>query len=308
MKIFSKAVIILIVLVVASCETQKANNQTQRPAAESSITNSIRVFDYQPEKPQNGELNAVIEVGSLGLNYFIIEIDDEARWVLKKQEFGRSNIIYGANSTTEIESNIKKYKQDITAFGVSPKNIYCVVSSSVIKENINDLTSRISNLDITTVTMTPENEAKYAMISTIPREFMEESFMVDVGSGNTKLAWVNSADTSTIEIHGSKYFLGDVRDTTVFREVRDALLEVPKENRNLCFILGGIIYEFAKEKIDNEDRRYYVLESPGDYPTNNEKLKAGNVIYSALYLEPTYSYIFDSESNFSIGYLVSLKK
>ncbi|WP_420318874.1 hypothetical protein [Ekhidna sp.] len=305
MKIIFKVVILLLVMSTA-CDSPKTRDRTNRPISPPE-TSKERVFDYQPQKPVNGKLNAVIELGSLGLNYFIIEIDEEARWVLKDQEFGRSNIIYGANSADEITSNIIEYKNAITEFGVSPDDIYMVVSSSVIEDNIEDLRNRVQYLNIPVISVTPENEARYAMIATIPKEFIDESFMVDVGSGNTKLAWVNDADTSTIEIHGSKYFLGDVRDTTVFREVRDALLDVPFENRNLCFMLGGIIYEFVKAEIDNEQNRYYVLKPPSTYPTNNEKLKAGNVIYSALYVEPTYSYIFDRESNFSIGYLVSLK-
>ena len=50
--------------------------------------------------------------------------------------------------------------------------------------------------------------------------------------------------------------------------------------------------------------RCWDLDAPNSYPVDNEKLKAANVIYNALYLEPTYSYIFDRDSNFSIGYLI----
>lgn len=302
--------LIVILFFVTACNQEKASTESKQPTQIQPISKAQqpRVFDYQPENPVDGELKAVIELGALGLNYFIIEVDDQARWSLEKQIFGRSNIVYGETSIDEIIDNILSFQSEILGYGVQKNNIHVVVSSSAIESKISNLEQQLSDLSMTTKTVNPDEEAKYAMIATIPKEFIDESFMVDVGSGNTKLSWVNLGDTSTIEIHGSKYFLSEVQDTTVFREVRDAILQIPESNRNLCFMLGGIIYEFVKEEIQQTDQRYHVLKAPGSYPTNNEKLKAGNVIYNGLHLAPTYSYIFDNHSNFSIGYLVSLKK
>ncbi|WP_421765541.1 hypothetical protein [Ekhidna sp.] len=296
-------------LTVTACNQEKAKTESKPQEAQTTpVTSQEKIFDYQPENPVDGQLNAVIELGAIGLNYFIIEIDDQARWSLKKQIFGRSNIIYGETSPEEIIANIENFQSEILAFGVQKENIHIVISSSAVESSTSDLEAEIRKSGIDVITVNAHQEAEYAMMATIPREFIDESFMVDVGSGNTKLSWVNANDTSTIEIHGSKYFLSEVQDTTVFREVRDAILRIPESNRNLCFMLGGIIYEFAKTEIEETDNRYYVLKAPGAYPTNNKTLKAGNVIYNGLFLPPTYSYIFDNHSNFSIGYLVSLKK
>ncbi|SNS76229.1 Ppx/GppA phosphatase family protein [Ekhidna lutea] len=298
---------IFALIIVTACETK---NQESKPTTNKPIelVETPKTFDYQPQSPINGELNAVIELGSLGLNYFIIDIDRKGRWILKGQKFGRSNIIYGADTSNEIIGNIMRFKEEIIGLGVDESKIFLVASSSVVENNNINLIEAISNVGIPLKTVSPEEEAKYAMIATIPREFVDESFLVDIGSGKTKISWVNDADTSTIEIYGSKYFLDDVQDTTVFREVRNALLKVPEENRNLCFMLGGIVYEFSKAEVSNTNRRYHVMSNPDEYPTYNEKFKAGRVIYNALYLPSTYSYIFDSYSNFSIGYLVSQKK
>lgn len=311
MKLLTRVCFIL-TLVAFGCSTN--NSERNSPTNESvssqkQQTEEPRIFDYQPPTPVDGQLYAAIELGALGLNYFITEIDTRDRWSLKASSFGRSNIIYGVNTTDEILNKIFEFRNEILEYGVQVNNIHIIASSSAVKASIvQDLKTQLSrrNLDISYINS--NDEGQYALIATIPREFVNESFLVDIGSGNTKLSWVEGSDTLSIDIHGSKYFLGDVQDTTVFREVRDAILEIPEQNRNLCFMLGGMIYEFVKEEIDQSEKRYFVLKTPNEYPVDNEKLRAANVIYNALYLPPTYSYIFDSQSNFSVGYLISLEK
>ncbi len=305
------AKVCLISLVLFGCNTDnKSSNASSRQTPKPLIKSDVKkVFDYQPRQPENGELYAAIELGSLGLNYFIAEIDEENRWSLKSSSYARSNIIYGVNTPTEILNKILEFRDEILKNNVREDRIHILASSSAIQSDIIDkLKIDLKEYNLSIEYINAEDEGYYALTATIPQEFVNESFLVDVGSGNTKLSWIEENDTLSIDIHGSKYFLSDVHDTTVFREVRDAILEIPEKNRNLCFMLGGMIYEFEKEKVDQSNKRYFVLKSPGDYPTNNEKLKAANVIYNALYLEPTYSYIFDSQSTFSIGYLLNLEK
>lgn len=301
----------LISMLLLSCNTESnTSNKTTESRSNLVLGSDIKkVFDYQPRKPENGKLYAAIELGSLGLNYFVTEIDTQNRWSLKASSYARSNIIYGVNTTDEILNKILAFKEEISNQGVSNENIHILASSSAIKSNIIDeLKTKLLDYNLSIRYITAEDEGYYALTATIPQEFVNESFLVDIGSGNTKLSWIEEDDTLSIDIHGSKYFLGDVHDTTVFREVRDAILEIPEKNRNLCFMLGGMIYEFEKDMVEQSNKRYFILKSPSDYPTNNEKLKAANIIYNALYLEPTYSYIFDSQSTFSIGYLLDLEK
>jgi len=302
----SFSLLLCLVILVAGCNTSTTSRESSSNRAIASQEKNKR-FDYQPRKPQNGKLLAVIELGSLGLNYFIINKDSEGSWALEKADYGRSNFIYGVNSNEEIRNTVQSYKNEIMSFGVSEENIHLVASSSVIEsEDVSSLNEVLNPTRLTIVGINAQQEAQYALLATVPKEFIEESFMVDIGSGNTKLSWVDEGDTLGIETYGSKYFLNDVQDTTVFREVRDAVLSVPAKNRTLCFMLGGMVYEITKDKVSKDGERYIVLETPNTYPVDNEKLKAANIIYNALYLEPTYSYIFDKDSNFSIGYLLSL--
>lgn len=300
-------------LILFSCNTnnQSVDSENNQKSTSSAISqpNEERAFDYQPSVPIKGQLYAAIELGALGLNYFVAEIDSQNRWALRSSSYGRSNIIFGVDTSIDILTKISDFRNEILRKGVKSTNIHIIASSSAVESDvIEELKAELSKLNLGLEYISAKAEGQYALAATIPKEFLDESFLVDIGSGNTKLSWVENNDTLSIDIHGSKYFLSDVHDTTVFREVRDALLEIPERNRNLCFMLGGMIYEFVKYEIDRSDSRYFVLKSPGDYPSDNEKLKAANVIYNALYLEPTYSYIFDSESNFSIGYLLNLDK
>ncbi|WP_370086756.1 hypothetical protein [Ekhidna sp.] len=304
MKLISQVSLIIAIATACTNTTSESKNQTIAPP----VARAERVFDYQPQSPVNGELNAVIELGSLGLNYFVVNIDNQGRWKLVKSEYGRTNIIYGATTTNQIIDKISDFKSTILKAGVKDKNIFAVASSTFVKtEDVNRLREQLSEKGIKLKTVDASLEGKYAMMATIPREFIKESYLVDIGSGNTKVSWIDKADTLSVETHGSKYFLNNTQDTTVFREVRNVVLNIPEKNRNLCFILGGAIYELVKDEVSEKNGRYYVLKHPSAYPKSNEKLNAGNVIYGAIYSEPTYSYIFDSQSNFSIGYLVSLK-
>ncbi|MEO9484793.1 MAG: hypothetical protein ABJG47_15140 [Ekhidna sp.] len=299
--------ICFILAITIGCSSEQRKTDTKNKAVEQ--VERARVFDYQPPIPVKGTLYAAIELGALGLNYFIAEIDAQKRWQLINASYGRSNIIYGVNTTREILDKIDEFRKEILTKGVARKNIHILASSSAVRADIiSEIKSGLANDNLAINSIDAKTEAEYALIATIPKEFIGESFLVDIGSGNSKIAWVENDDTLNIEIHGSKYFLGDIQDTTVFREVRDALLEVPEKNRHLCFMLGGMIYEFMKDEIEDSENRYFVLGKPSTYPSDNEKLRAGNVIYNALYLEPTYSYIFDSESNFSIGFLLSLEE
>lgn len=309
MKALVKVCILL--LIVFGCRN---NNESRNTGSNSNATSRpqpelARSFDYQPPMPVGGQLYAVIELGALGLNYFIADIDKQNRWSLRASSYGRSNIIYGVNTTSEILNQIFEFRKEIMQYGVKGTNIHLIASSSAVKASIvEELKVELAKKKLDLDYINSTDEGQYALIATIPPEFVEESFLVDIGSGNTKLSWIDEGDTLSIDIHGSKYFLSDVQDTTVFREVRDAILEIPEKNRNLCFMLGGMIYEFVKDEIEQNEQRYFVLRSPGEYPVDNEKLRAANVIYNALFLAPTYSYIFDSQSNFSIGYLLNLKK
>jgi hypothetical protein len=298
--------VFFIVFLLTSC-SKKIDQEENTSLTITNIPQSKgKSFDYKPELPINGKLYAAIEIGSAGLNYFIVNMDKQNRWELVQAGFGESDLI---EKTTDIEAvflKIESYKRKIIKSGVPKNDIYVIASSSAIElRKIEDIRSRLELSGIKLRTVNAEQEGYFDLLATVPKEFVEESFLVDIGSGNTKVTWITEIDTFSIETFGSKYYINDLHDTTAFRVVRDLLLQIPIKNRNLCFMLGGIPYEFAAVT-GKKNGRYTILQRPGKYSPSSKKGKAGKIIYSAFYLEPTYSYIFDWDANFSIGYLISL--
>lgn len=298
----------LILFIFSSCSSldkEKDQSATNNNTAKSPLI--VKSFDYKPEEPVNGKLYATIEIGSSGLNYFIVNMDEQNRWSLVKSGFGESALIDGDFNVDAIFIKIESYKRKIIQAGVPKNDIYVIASSSAIKlSDIQEIKARLSISGIKLRSVNAVQEGFYDLIATVPKEFIQESFLVDIGSGNTKFTWISSSDTVSMETYGSKYYVNEIHDSTVFRTVRDILLDIPVQNRNLCFLLGGIPYEFAAAT-NNKEGKYTILDQPGKYNPTTQKGKSGKIIYNAIYLDPTFSYIFDWEANFSIGYLMNLK-
>ncbi|GAB4248942.1 MAG: hypothetical protein Tsb0034_28320 [Ekhidna sp.] len=303
MKTLYNTACLLLIAILISCSS---GEQREQNADQSRQTSVQKTFEYQPENPVNGELLGVIEIGSIGLNYFIVSMDKQDRWKLVDSEYGRSNLIYDNNNTsTEIITKVEAFQKEILEKGVSPDKLHVIASSKAVDfSNIEDLKSELSDLGLSLKYVNPTEEGAYALRAAIPEVFMRESFLVDIGSGNTKISWFDGQDTISIETYGSKYYLDGTPDTTAFRDTRNALLQIPEKNRNLCLMIGGMAYEFAVYT-NKRLGRYTILQAPSAYPSNEDKWNAGTVIYRALYMEPTYSHIFDWDANFSIGYLMS---
>ena len=264
-----------------------------------------RTFEYQAPQPENGTLMAAIEIGSLGLNYFIVSIDTEDNWKLIDEKYSRSNLIFNERATQLIDE-ILGFKEEIESKGVDTDRIHIVGSSSATDlSNMDALKSELAKEGLVLNTISAGMEANYALKASVPKEFTSEAFLVDIGSGNTKFSWVNGSDTTTRKSFGSKYYLSNTPDSLVFRKVRDIILDIPDKNRNLCFMIGGMPHRFAEHTNDKRGR-YTILRSPSSYPKNGDVWSAGRVIYNAIYLEPTYSFIFVWEANFVIGYLMTI--
>src|SRR6476661_8339088 len=68
-----------------------------------------REFNYTPEKPVNGTLRGVVEVGATGFNSFVINMDKQRRWEIVSKDFGESLAYEGLATTEDIRNGLKKY-------------------------------------------------------------------------------------------------------------------------------------------------------------------------------------------------------
>lgn len=290
--------------------TSSSSSGDQSPTAEqspSSAASASRAFDYEPPKPVNGVLKGVVEVGASGFNSFIIKVDKEKRWELVKADFGKSLVYEKMTTPVEIKEGLKKYIGDMSDFGVLPHNIHFVISSGAQQVDMTQkMITYIKERGFVVNAVTAEQEGRLALKCAMPPMYKGSSFMADIGSGNTKISWFNGESISAVETHGAKYFQKGTPATQVFTEVKAKATQVPSSLRSTCFVLGGVPFELAKQ-IRNGKERYTILNMPGDYKAEGEKQAAGLNIYKALQ-ESTgcKNFVFDWDSNFTIGFLLSL--
>lgn len=312
-------VTIAFVLFVAffSCkseEKKEVKQQTAKEPEEKSKNTKLAKFNLKPIKPVNGTLKGVVELGASGFNCFIINVDKDQNWEVKKKVFGTSLIAEGMTNTAEVNAKLRDYIQKIVEFGVSPKAIHFVVSSGAAKENITKLISKeLKNIGYVVNTVTPEQEGEYALKSALPNRFKNTAFVVDIGSGNTKISYIKKNDSVVaLESHGAKYFQKKTEDSKVYTDVKAVVAKVPSGKTLQCFIIGGVPYKLAKS-VRNGKERYTVLSTNAEdfakvTKEEGEKVKCGLNIYKAV-IEQTgvKKVIFDWDANFTIGFLLDLE-
>ncbi len=281
-----------------------------RPTSDTPTASGTRpTFTYTAPEPVNGRLKGVVELGASGFNSFIVRIDPQRTWKLEKAEFGNSLVLENMASDDDIRRGLKAYIGQMLDFGVSGRDIHFVVSSGALKaEGTAKIIKALKGLGYVVNTVTPEKEGVLGLRSVLPASYADRAFVADIGSGNTKISWLNGNQPNSVETFGAKYFEKGTTDDVVRAEVKEAASQVPADLRGTCFIIGGVPFEMAK-KVRNGKERYTVLDAPSAYQLDNAKSKAGLNIYKAI-ADATgcKQFVFDWDANFTIGYLLTLPK
>ncbi len=270
---------------------------------------STSSFNYVPPAPVNGVLKGVVELGATGFNSFIIKTDARKNWKLEKAEYGASLVYENLATENDIEKGLKNYIADMLAYGVGPKNIHFVISSGAKKIPVTTTISNIlKGMGYVVNEVTPQQEAQLALRACLPAGYYGNAFVVDIGSGNTKISWISGDSPTGIELPGAKYRQTGKTDAAVYQEVNAKAKQVPGNMRQTCFIIGGVPFELAKQ-VRNGKERYTVLKAPGDYQGEGDKQQGGLNIYKAI-ADATgcRQFVFDWDANFTIGFLLNLPK
>lgn len=269
-------------------------------------------FKYQPIKPINGKLKGVVELGASGFNSFIINVDADKNWEIKHKEYGNSFIAESATNALEIQSKLKKYIQNIIDFGVEADQIHFVISSGAAKVNITkNIKAALNKMGYVVNDVTAEQEAQYALKAVLPQKYEQTAFVIDIGSGNTKISYVNEDKIIGLETYGAKYFLKNIEDKIVYDDVYTRTKTLPKQRLIQSFIIGGVPYQMAKS-LRKGNERYTVLNK--DISTYEEvvgkkgkKVACGLNIFKAINdASHTNAVVFDWDANFTIGFLLEL--
>lgn len=297
-----------------SPQTEASNTDPDMPSSETPTENSeatnteVSTFSYTPPAPVDGKLRGVVELGASGFNSFIIKVDKEKRWSLEKSEFGNSLVTENMATDEDVRIGLKKYIGGMLDYGVGSKDIHFVVSSGAAKADVTlKITRVLKSLGYVVNQVTAEQEGQLALKSVLPADYANKAFVVDIGSGNTKISWIENGKVSAIESYGAKYFQDGTDDSKVYQEVSTKAKQIPEDLRNTCFIIGGVPFEMAKE-VRKGKERYTTLSAPLAYSKlSNAKSKAGVNIYKAV-TDATgcQQFVFDWDANFTIGFLLGL--
>ncbi len=282
-----------------SLEDSKAKNN--------SVKTESREFNYIPEKPVNGILRGVVEVGATGFNSFVINMDKERHWEIVSKDFGESLAYEGLATTDDIRTGLKKYLAGMFEKGVDKRNMHFVISSGAQKEpKTTIIANELKKMGYVVNLVTPDQEGKFALKATVPPSFQDNSFLVDMGSGNTKISWQEGGSLKAMEVPGAKYYEQGKSDDEIYNEVKGKVSKIPESKRNVCFIIGGVPFTLAKQTRKNNER-YTVLNAPDNYKASDKKMASGLNIYKGI-VDATKcdTFVFDWDANFTIGFLLSL--
>lgn len=267
----------------------------------------VSSFAYTAPQPVGGKLKGVVELGATGFNSFVVNIDAQKNWELKKADYGSSLVYEQLTSDADITAGLKNYIAEMLAFGVGGKDIHFVISSGAQKVEITSkIIKALKGLGYVVNTVTPEKEGQLAFKSAMPSDFKSKAFVVDIGSGNTKISWLEGGNVKAVEAYGAKYFQNNLTDNEVYQNTVAKAKMIPANLRNTCFIIGGVPFELAKQ-VRSGKERYTVLKMPIDYKAEGEKQKAGLNIYKAI-ADATgcQQFVFDWDANFTIGFLLNI--
>jgi hypothetical protein len=268
---------------------------------------SKQAFTYTPTAPVNGKKKGVVELGATGFNSFIISVDNQKNWKLEKAEYGASLVYEKLATDQDIKDGLKTYISDMIAYGVSPREIHFVISSGAKKVDIIDkIIATLAGMKYQVNIVTAEQEGQYALKSVLPSNYSGRAFVVDIGSGNTKISWRDGGNIRALESYGAKYSQNGTSPATVAGDVKGKAAQVPATLTGTCFIIGGVPFEFAK-KVRNGKERYTVLPAPADLKAEGDKQTNGLNIYNAIAASTgCKQFVFDWDANFTIGFLLSL--
>jgi hypothetical protein len=266
-----------------------------------------RVFDYTPTEPTGGKLKGVVELGASGFNSFVVRIDPKKNWKLEKADYGASLVYEKMTTDEDVKMGLKNYIAKMLDYGVGGNNIHFVISSGAQKVPVTaKIIDYLKQMGYVVNAVSADQEGKLGLKCVLPKEYENDAFVADIGSGNTKLTWFSGGVAKSVEGSGAKYFQLGQTDAAVYSEIKQKAAGVPNSNRKVCFIIGGAPFQLAKA-VRQGNERFTILNAPDAYKMDDAKAKAGINIYKAI-ADATncQQFVFDWNANFTIGFLLAL--
>ena len=242
-------------------------------------------------KYSNSSLYAGIEVGSKGVKLSIVEIGKNARadgaFNIVKDTSVNTDFITFSKMTYEntLYSFYGLYTTAITRYGVIPANIFTMISSGVqiqadkeskssyvkdlisaFKEKVKDNQRKVEVIDVT-------QEARLSHLGIIPEEQRYKTFLIDVGSGNTKGGYFPYGNTKEFKLFQLSWGTKSIVNAAE-KKMDDNDKTLNSFNTQLTRVLAGV---------ENSELNYAVNAS-GAYPMSDNIALSGGIVWSVATL------------------------
>ncbi len=295
-------IIVVVSFLMISCAGPTRNDsETYIESLSARFLQSVDASDSITGK----KMGSVI-IGSTGFDAFQIEIDSIGNWKLINSRFNPSRVHEDEVTLEMVTSGLTEYFNEMVEDGILEDDIYLLISSSASQNpRLTGITAVLERIGMNVTSINSFDEGKYGYLALMIPELNDSSYVVDLGSGNTKVSWIENGEIRSMETYGSKYHQLKTPDQLVFNEMENIIKMIPEPNRKYCLIIGGVPFRLAKD-LEKHLGRYTFLKQPEFYePGDDETLKSGLNIYRSIYqTSGTRCFVFDWNSNFSIGYLI----
>lgn len=263
-------------------------------------------------KYNNSAVYTGIEVGSKGVKLSVVEIGRNA------QSRGAFNILKDTSINTDFISFSQSTFQATLAglynlyssatgdYKIPSKNIFTVISSGVkmqaekedktnwINELIDSFKLKIKEPERQVVVIDVRQEARLSHLGIIPDARRYNTFLIDIGSGNTKGGYFPNGNTNDFKLFQLNWGTKTIANATEKRLEEDKSLD--NFDKQLYRVLSGA---------EHSDIIYAVNES-GSYPVSDNVAFSGGIAWSVATLmypelidNSVISVSFDEVSKFS---------
>jgi len=224
------------------------------------------------------ERYGAIEIGGKGVKGYVVEIDNALATVRYRTSFNTSpqSGIDSKNHMNEammdhISTEVFTLKQTLLKDqNISENNIHIIASSAINKiHNKLELEETIKNkTQLHLYFIDEKEESHYAFYGSVPQSHWKNASMIDIGGGNTKVAWMSAKNTlDFFEIP-----LGTVSLSIQADQLHDGTFEerctklIPKKSlqdgfssQEILYATGGIFWAASYLKTDGKVGSYVRL-------------------------------------------------
>ncbi len=228
-------------------------------------------------KYTNSTVYAGIEVGSKGVKMSVIEIGKNA------QSRGAFNILKDTSVNTDFISFsdptfqatltgfYNLYSTSIKDYKIPTNRVFTLISSGVnnlidsFKLKIKEPQRQVTVIDVV-------HEARLSHLGIVPESKRYTTFLIDIGSGNTKGGYFPNGNTKDFKLFQLNWGTKSVANATEKRLEDDKTL--PNYNKQLARVLSGA---------EHSDIIYAINES-GSYPASDIVAFSGGIAWSVATL------------------------